>query len=737
MPPKKSRRMQKNPRAAELFAVCFLAVFTRQGFAGGDMYGRVDESRLSAAAGTPQNWYSGGRDQGGTYYSPLTLINERNVSELGFAWQYPLDGKRGQEATPTVIDGVMYTSGSWGYIYAVDAATGRDLWRYDPRPAYQAARNPCCDLVNRGVAVWRGRVYAASVDGRLHAVDAATGRKLWEVDTITDHMLPYSSTGAPQIAGDVVVIGNGGSDMGRGGVRGYISAYDLHSGALRWRFYTVPPPVGAAYENPELALADKTWDAHRQSHYQGGGSAWDGFSYDPRLKLVYFGTGNAAPYDLRLLGPTHGDALYTASIIALHSDTGRMAWHYQTTPEDHWDYDATQKMILVDLRIDGVLRPVLMQASKNGYFYVLDRKTGKLLSAKNFTYVNWSSGVDLKTGRPAATPESDWSISPRVIYPGPAGAHTWHPMSFSPGTGLVYISALDVGSVWVDMAHNGGALKYSNGAFTVNAIDVDDNYVAGDLKTLFGVLPESQSVKSAHPGQEVREVLRAWDPIKQQTVWEQVTSRGARGYDGGVMSTASNLVFQGRGNGDLVVYAADTGVILKVVPTGSHIMAAPMTYSVNDQQYVAVQAGYGGSGVGFPIPQSSAARQYQNVNRIIAFKLGGRAVPSPPPRVEEEFPEPPPRSASEATVRAGEVKFFEECARCHAFGPGITPDLRKLPIGIHAIFKDIVLRGAIAATGMERFDDVLTDEDADAIHAYLIDEGWKSYDAQRAERVQR
>jgi quinohemoprotein ethanol dehydrogenase len=304
--------------------------------------GSVDASRLAAADSEPQNWYTGGRDQDGSYYSPLTTINASNVKTLGFAWQYDLGlPLRGQEATPVIVDGIMYTSGTWGYVYAVDAATGREIWRYDPKSDFFAGRNPCCDLVNRGVAVWKGKVYVASGDGRLHAINAATGQKIWEADTITDHKLPYASTGAPQIAGDKVVIGNAGSDMGHGGVRGYVSAYDLETGAFKWRFYTVPPAVGQPLENPELAAAAKTWDAARDPSFKLGGTAWDGFAYDPELKLVYFGTANAAPYDLRQLGPARLDSLYTASIIALHADTGRLAWYYQTTPRNSWDFDAT------------------------------------------------------------------------------------------------------------------------------------------------------------------------------------------------------------------------------------------------------------------------------------------------------------------------------------------------------------------------------------------------------------
>ncbi len=696
--------------------------------------GDLDAARLAAADAEPQNWFTLGRDQDGNYYSPLNSIDAANVDRLGFAWEYDLGAPlRGQEATPIVIDGVMYTSGTWGYVYAVDAATGRELWRYDPKVEYSWARNPCCDLVNRGVAVWGGLVYVASVDGHLHAIDAKSGAKLWETDTITDHALPYSSTGAPQIAGDVVVIGNSGSDMGRGGVRGYVAAYDLKTGAFKWRFYTVPPAVGKPFENPELEAAAKTWDPHRKAYFQGGGTVWDGFAYDPTLKLIYFGTANAAPYDLRQLGPARLDSLYTASIIALHADTGRMAWYYQTTPRDSWDYDAVQKMILADVEIDGSKRQVLMQASKNGFFYVLDRATGKLISANNFTFVNWAKGVDLKTGRPILTKTSDWYSGPKNVYPSWSGGHTWPPMSYNPMTHLVYIPVIDQSAVWVDLLHNGGTVKYIDGFFTVNGIFPDDTYDAADVKKLYGPLPDRTSIAASRKVNPVRELLRAWDPIAEKIVWEHVTSKGIRGNDGGVMSTAGNLVFQGRGSGELWVYAADTGKVLKKIPTGSHIMAAPMTYAVNGEQYVAVQVGYGGAAITVgPIPPSSAALKFQNTNRIIAFKLGGGAVPTPPARVEDPFPEPPPQTATAAEVSAGEVLFIQECSRCHVFGPSSTPDLRKLNPGLHAAFKEILLKGALAPSGMERFDDILSDKDADDIHAYLIDQSWQAYRAQQA-----
>ncbi len=696
--------------------------------------GNVDAARLLGADKEPQNWFTAGRDKDGTYYSPLAGIDQRNAAQLGFAWQYDLGSPmRGQEATPIVVDGIMYTSGTWGYVYAIDAATGRELWRYDPKPDYFTGRHPCCDLVNRGVAVWKGRVYVASTDGRLHALNAATGKKIWEADTITDHNLPYSSTGAPQIAGKVVVIGNGGADMGHTAVRGYVAAYDLQTGEFKWRFYTVPPAVGQPYENPELALADKTWDPHRKADQHGGGTAWDGFAYDPSLNLVYFGTANAAPYDLRQLGPAKLDSLFAASIVAVDATTGRMAWYYQTTPRDSWDYDSVQKLILADMQFDGTAHPVIMQASKNGFFYVLDRKTGKLLAAKNYAYVNWASHIDLNTGRPVLTGEADWYSSPKNVYPSWAGAHTWNPMSYSAQTHLVYIPVIDMSAVWIDMLHNGGTMKYLDGFFTVQGIFPDDTYDAAALKKLYGPVPDLQAVKATRKVKPVRELLRAWDPVAQKTVWEHETSSGIRGYDGGVMSTAGNLVFQGRGSGELWVYAADTGKVLKVIKTGSHLMAAPMTYSVRGEQFVAIQAGYGGAAITVgPIPPSSAALKYQNTNRVIALKIGGGAVPTPAPRAEEPFDEPPVQNAGKAQIDAGELKFVEECSRCHVLGPSSTPDLRKLNPGVHSAFKDIVLKGVLAPSGMERFDDILSEQDVDNIHAYLIDQAWMAYRAQEA-----
>jgi quinohemoprotein ethanol dehydrogenase len=710
-----------------LLTALVLALVSLPARAAGD----IDQARLKAVDSEPQNWLTLGRDQDQTYYSPLAKIDASNVSRLGFAWTYELGTERGQEATPIVVDGVMYTSGTWGFVYAVDAATGKELWTFDPQADPRAARNPCCDLVNRGIAVWKGKVFVASVDGHLHAIDAKTGKQIWDADTIIDHQQSYSSTGAVYMAGDLAVIGNSGADMDKGGVRGYVSAYDSETGKLKWRFFTVPGAPGQSYENPALAIADKTWDPHRSTDYKGGGTVWDGFAYDPDLNLVYFGTANAAPYDLRQLGPAQGDALFTASIIALHADSGNLAWYFQTTPGDHWDYDAVAKLILTDLKIGGMDHHAIMQANKNGFFYILDRQTGKLLSARNYAYVNWASGIDMQTGRPILTPQADWYSEPKNVYPSWAGAHTWPAMSFDPKTALVYIPVVDTPAVWVNLPGNGGRVKFINGFFTTNGIFPDDTYDAGALKPDFGPLPDLKTLQATRTVKLVRELLLAWDPIAQKEIWEQETSSGVRGYDGGVMSTAGNLVFQGRGSGELWVYAADSGKVLTEIQTGSHIMAAPMTYAVNGEQYVAVQVGYGGTNIaGYTIPPSSAAAKYENVNRIIAFELDGGEVPRPEPRSDEPFPKPPPNTGTAQQIERGEIKFVEQCSRCHVFGPSVTPDLRKMPPEVHAEFKNIVLKGEFGPLGMERFDDILSEADVDAIHAYLIDQAWQSYKRQ-------
>ena len=688
--------------------------------------GAVDATRLAGVAAEPDQWLTTGRDGGGTYFSPLTDINAGNVKRLGFAWERRLGTHRGLEATPVIVDGALYTTGVFGWVYAVDAATGRELWTYDPEIDGQWGRYACCDAINRGVAVWKGRVYVGSLDGYLHAIDAGTGKRIWKVDTLPARgpKAPFTLSATPVVADDAIVVGSAGADFAGG--RGYIAAYDLESGAMRWRFYTVPrDPALGPQESPHLVEAIKTWDPKHRWDQGSGGTAWDGIGYDPKLKLVYFGTANGSPYNIKADGRHGGDDLYTAAIVAVHAETGALAWYYQTTPGDRWDYDSTQKLIQTDLDLGHGPQPVLMQAAKNGYYYVLDRATGKLLSANNFAYVNWAKGIDPATGRPIVNPDAEYSKKPILLAPANAGAHSWQPMSYSPATGLTYIPAMEWPMVYMDSARQrAGTVE---GFFTVPAFPVED-YDPAALKSLYGPLPD---LKALAKGQSTLNegYLRAWDPVKQKLAWQVKT---VSNWDGGVLSTAGNLVFQGDSAGHLNVYDARDGRPLASLNTGTGIMAAPATYRVNGVQYVVVMAGFGGNMVNYPLKPIHAASKYDNEGRIIAFRLDGAAVPMPAELVREPFPEPPAHEGSPARIAAGEVLYNRYCSRCHQLGPGILPDLRRLSAAKHSIFYDIVLGGLLKAKGMAQWDDVLSRPDAEAIHAYLVDEGWKAFDAERA-----
>ena len=687
-------------------------------------FGEVSEARVLGSATEPDQWFTPGRDAGGSFYSPLDAINPSTVEKLGFAWDYRTGTTRGLEATPLVVDGVMYTSGNWGRVYALEASTGRELWTYDPGVPGQYGRYACCDVVNRGVVVRDGRVYVASLDGYLHSIEARTGQRVWRVDTFAARGsgdFHYFVTGAPLIAGDQIVIGNGGSDFK--GARGSVSAYDLATGAFRWRFYTVPrDPRQGPQDQPHLTEAVKTWDRHYDWDYGGGGSVWDGMAYDPALHLVYIGTANASPYVA-----DHGgnDELYVASIVAIHAESGTYAWHYQEIPGEGWDYDTTAKMVLADVPVHGQTRHALLQASKNGFLYVLDRATGEFLSGEPFAHVTWTKGLDPGSHRPISNPAADWKDEPKLIYPAATGAHGWQPMSFSAKTGLVYIPVIDAPMVYVNTEHRPAGLIEGN--FDL-AFFFPEDYDPKGLAGLLGKLPSLEAL--AHGAKETprsRGVLRAVDPATGKVAWEHETSSA---WDGGVLSTGGNLVIQGDAAGFLNVYAADSGKLLKRLEVGSSIMAAPMTYRVDGEQFVAVMAAYGGGVLFNPFPASSAAFHRGNAGRIVAFRLGGTDVPKPPVLPDIPFTEPPAREGTPAQLAQGEVLYNRFCARCHAFGRALLPDLRRLSPETHRIFYDIVLEGAYQAKGMASWKDVLRRADAETIHAYLVDQAWQARAAQ-------
>ena len=684
--------------------------------------GRVDAQRLANTASEPEQWLSAGRDAGGTYYSPLSDINASNVAHLGLAWEYRLGTHRGLEATPLVIDGRMYTTGNFGRVYALDAASGRELWTYNPGSDGQWGRYACCDAVNRGVAVWQGRVYVAALDGWLHAIDAASGQRVWKADTLPARSprQPYSVTGAPLIAGESIVIGSGGGDFAGG--RGYVAAYDLESGAFRWRFYTVPrDPREGPQDQPHLVAALASWDPRHRWEAGSGGAVWDGMAYDPALNLVYIGTGNGGPYNIKEGGRRGGDDLYAASIVAIHADSGSLAWYFQTVPADRWDFDNTQKIILADIELKGRTRQVLMQAPKNGFYYLLDRRSGELLGAQPYAFVNWTRGIDAKTGRPIPNPGIEYVDSPKLVFPSATGGHNWQPMSFDPATRLVYIPVVEAPNVLVETSRRRAGLV--EGWFTVFGFP-PEGYDPVELRSLYGELPSLAALAKgiAAPPRSLG-FLRAWDPQNQRLAWEVPT---ASAWDGGVLSTGGGLVFQGDRRGDLNVYAAATGERRARVSLYASILAAPMTYKIATTQYVAVMAGYGGGIIGTPYPVDSAAYRYGNEGRIIVLKLDG-TVPVPPVELKDEpFPVVAKPSASAATIGRGEVLYNRYCSRCHAFGRGLVPDLRRMTPATAESLPAIVLNGAYVAKGMGRFDDVLTGADVAAIRAYVQGETYRA-----------
>jgi quinohemoprotein ethanol dehydrogenase len=674
---------------------------TLAGFAG------VVHAAGVASAGTGWPMY------GGTFseerFSPLTRINKENVSQLGLAWSFEafvVRGRthRGNEASAIVVDGVMYFSGPWSVVYAVDAKNGKLLWKYDPGVDGQWARRACCDAVNRGVAVWKGLVYVASLDGFLIAIDARTGKEEWRVDTFIDRLsMNYSSTGAPRIAGQNVVIGNGGAEMG---ARGYVSAYDLRSGHLAWRFFTVPgDPAKGPDESPDITLARKTWSTQSRWDLGGGGTAWDSMVYDPALNLLYIGVGNGCPHPAWIRSPGGGDNLFLASIVAVEADTGRMKWYYQTTPGDSWDYTATQNIVLADLSIKGRPRKVLMQAPKNGFFYVLDRVTGKLISAEKYTTVTWAESIDPRSGRPRISQQADYSQALKVIWPWQGGGHDWMPMSYSLQTHLVYIPVMEMPMLF-------GSVPADSVTFRSGANNEGDRVAAVDDAV-------DPALLRGQPRPVMQNRLEAWDPVSQKVVW---SSKPMPIWSGGALATAGGLVFQGSSDGAFVAYDAATGEVLKRIETGTAIMAGPISYEIDGTQYVAVLANFGGAMTAIGYLPGTAPTKYQNNERLLVFRLGGASVPLPPVRAAvTRFPLPAAISNDVKVLKHGE-EVFERCAACHGFRgrPNGYPDLWNLPPEAHQNFEAIVLKGVYRYAGMPAFDDVLSAQDVRAVHAFIV-----------------
>jgi len=656
------------------------------------------------------SWLSHGRTYSEQRHSPLKSIDKNNITELGLQWSYDLGTSRGIEATPIVHDGVMYVTSTWNIVHALDAKTGAKIWSYDPKVDKAQGAKACCDVVNRGVAIWGDAVFTATIDGRLISLNAKTGSKNWDINTI-DKSKPYTITGAPRIINGKVIIGNGGAELG---VRGYISAYDTQTGEQIWRFYTVPGNPANGFENDTMAMAAKTWTGEYWAA-GGGGTAWDSMAYDPKLDLLYVGVGNGSPWNQSIRSPDGGDNLFLSSIVAVRPDTGEYVWHYQTTPGETWDYTATQHMILAELEIDGVQRDVIMQAPKNGFFYVLDRKTGEFISAKNFVPVNWATHIDTKTGRPVETQTARYSDKVSGLQlPGPLGAHNWHPMSYSPDTGLVYIPAQEAPFAYSDQTDYKFTVgRWNTGTEFGNAVLPSDK-------------PSFKALKSLLKGR-----LLAWDPVKQEEAW--AFEHGGP-WNGGVLSTSGDLVFQGAADAHFAAYNARTGERLWKHFTQTGIVAAPITYELDGEQYVAVASGWGGSyvlGYGGVFPTGSTA----NVGRVMVFKLGGKSqLPELDVAVKRTQTIPAPLDVSEDVIAKGARAYANTCTLCHgdqAYSSGLIPNLRFSPYTASSdAFKSVALGGALETKGMPNYTGVFDEDTIEAIRAYVIHEANSDRDSE-------
>jgi len=651
------------------------------------------------------DWPLHGLDYNEQRFSPLTQINPDTIDELGLGWYVDIDSPDGLAATPIVVDGVIYLSASFAKIYAIDGKTGNVLWKYDPKLRLdESFASSWMARTNRGVAVLEGKVYVGTGDCRLIALDAKKGTLVWEVMTC-DASKNYGISGAPLVAKGKVYIGNAASDLG---ARGYITAYDASTGKQVWRFWTVPSDPSKGFENKQMEIAAKTWSGDGWWK-NGGGAVWNSIVYDTEFDQIIFGTAGAIPFDYSVRSPGGGDNLYTNSIIAVDADTGDYNWHYQEVPKDAWDFNANMDIMMMDMDVGGRTEKVMVHAPKNGFFYVIERQSGRLISAKNFSPMNWATGVDMKTGRPIENPKARYynnEDKTASVLPSAVGAHSWHAMSFNPGLGLVYLPVMD----------NLPGI-YSSGYGVLGGIHVD----------LYGGADPSKPETLKGTGR-----LLAWDPRTQTERWGYTHENI---YNGGVMATAGQLVFQGTASAQLMAFTADTGQLLWSAPTGATVQAPPVSYAVDGEQYVILPVGRTGN-TSLVIP-AYAPVDKRGPSRLLAFKLGG--VAHLPKAVSQDVPVPRPTQVfgTEQQIVAGEKLFVTGgCETCHGgsaiLGSGSSvPDLRYASDETHKDWLAIVLGGIRRDKGMMPFAEFLSKEDAQAIRVYVIDQQRKTYQAQQ------
>jgi len=647
-----------------------------------------------AEVGTAANWWhhGGGADESG--YSQLDEIKKDSIDRLGLAWSLDLKGEQILEATPLAVDGVLYFTGSYSVVYAVGAVSGKLLWRHDPEIwKHNPFKMRTIIGYHRGAAYADGRIFSGTMDGRLLALDAKTGDLLWSVETV-DPDSYHTITGAPRTFNGKVIIGNGGADYG---ARGYVTAYDQKTGTQVWRFYTVPGSPEENKGNPAMELAAKTWTGEYWKRKPGiGGTVWNDMTFDPEFNHIYIGVGNSHPNDPEARSPGGGDNLFIVSIVALDADTGEYVWHYQVNPRDAWSYKAIQNMITATLEIDGEPRKVLMQAPSNGFFYVLDRKTGKLLSAEKTGKVTWAERIDLETGRPVEAPNIRYETGVTRIWPGGYTAHNWQDMSFSPRTGLVYIPHMQLGSKFTRL----GSLETEDGQKVPQPVE---------------------KVYISEAERDGQAAIIAWDPVHQKERWRLWHDTY---WNGGILSTAGDLVFQGTADGYFSAYDASTGERVWRFYAGLGILATPISYSIDGRQYISVLVGHGTSSYLGDLTKNGWKYGLQP-RRLFTFTLDGKAElpPTAPPDFTWSPIDDPAIEINDADVQEGETLFARNCSICHGReavsrgAPG--PDLRESQMALHSDGLWVVLHeGTLMERGMPRFDN-LRRAQADKIHAFI------------------
>ena len=654
----------------------------------------VIDNRALANDADGSNWASYGRTFSEQHFSPLREINDGNIGRLKLAWYYDLPPMASVFTAPLAVDGILYFAPGYSVVHAMDARTGKLLWRYDPQAPQAAGQKLRMGWGIRGIAYWKGKVFAGTHDGRLIALDAKTGALVWSVRTIPQDDARYV-TGPPWVFDGKVAIGFGGGDFDT--VRGYVTAYDAETGKQAWRFYTVPGNPADGFEDAAMKKAARTWKGEWWRFGGAGGTVWHAMAYDAKYDRVLFGTGNGAPWNQKIRSPGGGDNLFLCSIVAVDAKTGKYAWHYQINPGETWDFNAAMDIEFADLTIDGRKRSVVMNAPKNGFYYVIDRKDGKLISAEKFAKATWADRIDLKTGRPVENAFSRFMDGKGILmYPGPVGAHSTQAMSFNPITGLAYIPATELGAVYADPEGDLAQWKPKPNRVVNNAI--------GKPNPPITIPPGSSS-------------LLAWDPAKQKAAWS-VPLTGT--VNGSTMTTAGNLVFQGQVTGEFSAYAADTGRKLWAFDAQTGIQSQPITYQVDGKQYLTVIAGWRGMG-----SVSGAAPDWEyrlQPRRVLTFVLDGKVeLPPPGPRTTE-FVDDPNFVIDPAKAAIGQAKAGLHCGLCHGVGlvsGGTAPDLRKSPIPLSLdALRSVLHDGALVPAGMPQFGE-FTPEEIEGIQHFI------------------